>query len=133
MAEEKKAYTIPKEAHASELLASERTFLAWVRTSVAVIGFGFALIKFDVWIRQSAAPSANAIPKTGLTVPIGGLMVLTGGLLAAFGAWHYRVTNRQIERGEVKANDRLIFAASGLVVTIALFILIYLISSGELF
>jgi putative membrane protein len=28
--------------------ANERTFLAWLRTSVALIGFGFAIARFSI-------------------------------------------------------------------------------------
>jgi putative membrane protein len=35
-------------------LAAERTFLAWVRTSVALMGFGFLIARFAFWLRESA-------------------------------------------------------------------------------
>jgi putative membrane protein len=35
-------------------LAAERTFLAWVRTSVALMGFGFLIARFAFWIREYA-------------------------------------------------------------------------------
>jgi putative membrane protein len=33
-------------------LAAERTFLAWVRTSVALMGFGFLIARFAFWMRE---------------------------------------------------------------------------------
>ena len=36
--------------------ANERTFLAWVRTSIAVMAFGFLVEKFDLFL-ELAAPS----------------------------------------------------------------------------
>jgi putative membrane protein len=33
-------------------LAAERTFLAWVRTSVALMGFGFLIARFAFWLRE---------------------------------------------------------------------------------
>jgi putative membrane protein len=35
-------------------LAAERTFLAWVRTSIALMGFGFLIARFSFWIREYA-------------------------------------------------------------------------------
>ena len=35
-------------------LAAERTFLAWVRTSVALMGIGFLIARFAFWLRESA-------------------------------------------------------------------------------
>ena len=37
--------------------ANERTFLAWLRTGVAVIAFGFLMERFDLFIRTMAAAS----------------------------------------------------------------------------
>jgi hypothetical protein len=39
---------------ARDHLANERTFLAWVRTSVAVVVFGFAIGRFAIALRQLA-------------------------------------------------------------------------------
>ena len=33
-------------------LANERTFLAWIRTSIALMGFGFVIVKFALFIKQ---------------------------------------------------------------------------------
>jgi putative membrane protein len=43
----------------SDHAANERTFLAWVRTGIATIGFGFVVEKFNLFIRtiEQAAPS----------------------------------------------------------------------------
>ena len=35
--------------------ANERTFLAWLRTGVAVIAFGFLMDRFDLFVRTMAA------------------------------------------------------------------------------
>ena len=41
---------MPEHTRASEFLANERTFLAWVRTSVTILSFGFVVAKFNVWL-----------------------------------------------------------------------------------
>jgi putative membrane protein len=45
----------------SDHAANERTFLAWVRTAIAVMAFGFVIEKFDLFLSVTA-PSA-ALPK----------------------------------------------------------------------
>ena len=37
--------------HIQEHLANERTFLSWIRTSVAVLAFGFVIEKFSAYLR----------------------------------------------------------------------------------
>jgi len=35
-----------------DLLAAERTFLAWIRTGLALMGFGFVVARFGVFLQQ---------------------------------------------------------------------------------
>ncbi|UZJ63104.1 DUF202 domain-containing protein [Sphingobacterium sp. KU25419] len=36
----------------SDHLANERTFLAWIRTSIGIMGFGFVVVKFSLFVKQ---------------------------------------------------------------------------------
>jgi putative membrane protein len=42
--------------------ANERTFLAWVRTAIAVMAFGFLIEKFDLFLAFAASESASRSP-----------------------------------------------------------------------
>jgi putative membrane protein len=129
MADERKFHAVPEESHATELLASERTFLAWIRTSVAVIGFGLAVIKFDAWVATVSPNGSQAGPRTPFS--IGGLMILIGGILAALGAWHYRRTNKQKIKGQVSASNSLILIVAGIIILLSAFIIVYLVFLAE--
>jgi putative membrane protein len=43
----------------SDHAANERTFLAWVRTAIAVMAFGFVIERFDLFLRYAAPPAAQ--------------------------------------------------------------------------
>jgi len=124
---------IPDEKRASEFLANERTFLAWIRTSIAVISLGFVVAKFGVWLHELATRLApqTPIPSTGLSLPIGVAMMAMGGALAVLAAWHYHLVNLAIERGEVRANRGLIVAVTAGVALLALAMIIYLLVASE--
>ena len=47
---------------ATEYLANERTFLAWIRTSIAVISLGFVIAKFSVWLNELASGNLTVFP-----------------------------------------------------------------------
>jgi putative membrane protein len=59
--------------------AAERTFLAWIRTGLSLMGFGFVVARFGLFLRQSAAASQAATVKSyGFSVWVGTAMVLAG-------------------------------------------------------
>lgn len=45
----------------SDHAANERTYLAWVRTAIAVMAFGFLVEKFDLFLEMAARSLANAL------------------------------------------------------------------------
>jgi putative membrane protein len=81
---------LPEDRKATEYLANERMFLAWIRTSIAVITLGFVIAKFGVWLREIATQLASQSPirSTGMSLPMGVTMMALGGALAVIAAWH---------------------------------------------
>lgn len=70
-------------------LALERTFMAWMRTSVALIGFGFTITQFFARLKGMPSgdvrPMGDEVPRDlGLTLIAAGV----GGLIIS--AWQYR-------------------------------------------
>lgn len=121
---------VPPKQLAAEYLANERTFLAWVRTAIAVITLGFVVAKFGLWLRELSLVTAEfARIRTGASIPVGIGMMLFGGLLVVLAAWRYHVVNGQIERGEVKADRGLIILVTLLVLVLSLVMTAYLVIS----
>lgn len=97
---------VPVERLGTEYLANERTFLAWIRTAIAVLSLGFLISRFSLWLRE-LNPRASA-PGHGASLAIGEVMMGFGGLVAILAAWRYHVVNRAIEQGRVKADRWLV-------------------------
>ncbi len=57
------------EARARDHLANERTFLAWIRTALGLIGMGFVLARMGLFLEQlaSVGPPAGIASSTGAT------------------------------------------------------------------
>lgn len=51
--------------HYTDHAANERTFLAWVRTAIAVMAFGFLIERFDIFLSVVAGTQARALPVHG--------------------------------------------------------------------
>jgi putative membrane protein len=84
---------------ARDHLANERTFLAWIRTGVAGVAFGFAIGRFAVAIRQWMQIQGRVGPSTGLSVWFGAATMIAGVLICVAGLFRYRRTREQIESG----------------------------------
>jgi putative membrane protein len=116
----------------SEILANERTFLAWVRTSIAVMSLGFVIAKFSLWMREVAIRLNPQIPvhQSGVSAPLGECMIGAGALITAFAAWRYHVINRAIRRGEVQADPQMVTAITVIVLLAAIAVIVYMVVSA---
>ena len=81
-------------------MALERTMMAWMRTAVSLIGFGFAIVQFFNHLRQ--IPGAEArLPNVPYYL---GLCLIGCGVLASVVAiWQYHWTVRYLWHGSFAA------------------------------
>jgi putative membrane protein len=85
---------------ARDHLANERTFLAWVRTSVAIVVFGFAIGRFAIAMRQLTEFQGHGSKSTGLSVWMGMSSILAGVVMVVAGLARYRRTRAQLDEGK---------------------------------
>ncbi len=84
---------------ARDHLANERTFLAWVRTGVSIVVFGFAIGRFSVAMRQLSGFQGIAVRTVGFSVWLGAASTVAGVALVMAGLARYRRTRTQIDAG----------------------------------
>jgi putative membrane protein len=120
-----------KSGHTSDHLANERTFLAWIRTSISVIGLGFVVAKFSVWLRQLAVrfDTPVRVKHTGLSLPLGVAMMALGGLLTLIAAWRYRRVTKAIEDGRTAADPHTITVVTLMVLIITAALVAYMLAT----
>jgi putative membrane protein len=82
--------------------AAERTLLAWVRTGLALMGFGFVVARFGLFLHELPHLVAATPPPTPGEWPtvFGVVLVLLGVAVTALAAVEYRGVLRRIDRGE---------------------------------
>jgi putative membrane protein len=91
----------PPPSEVRDHLANERTLLAWVRTSIAIMALGFVVARFGLLIRElrpASVPHATAAA-TGISTAFGTILVLCGALVAVLSLLRYLRTGRAIEAG----------------------------------
>jgi inner membrane protein YidH len=82
---------------ARDHLANERTFLAWVRTGVATIVFGFAIGRFSIALREFMKVQGYKSGTPGFTTWLGIISAVGGVLLILAGLSRYSKTKMQLE------------------------------------
>jgi putative membrane protein len=84
--------------------ANERTFLAWIRTGLAVAAFGFFLVKLNIFVDLTggASPSHVADHAVAVAARCAGLaMVVTGLAIIGRSSAGFERTRRAIDRDEI--------------------------------
>ena len=83
--------------------ASERTLLAWVRTGLTVIGLGFVVARFSLFlhtIRQARVPTVQDSGAHYFSTVLGIGLVLLGSAAVAMAAWQHARFSRQLTANE---------------------------------
>lgn len=116
---------------ARDHLANERTFLAWVRTSVAIVVFGFAIGRFAVAMRQLTALQGHPSKATGFSVWMGTISILAGLVMVVAGLMRYRKTRAQLDEGKFEPAGFIVDLVTILTVLFGLALAGYLIYVGK--
>lgn len=110
--------------------ANERTFLAWLRTSIALIGFGLAIDRFSLFLREKQTsvgdqeiPDASLIGSQSMSI---GLVVF-GVIIIVLAVWRYNRVFLQIEQENYKPTRFLAWISGGIVILIGLFSIPFLL------
>ena len=114
-----------------EHLANERTFLAWMRTSIGIMAFGFVVVKFALFVKQISMMlgKENLIHSTGYSGIVGIILVSVGTVTAILSFIKYKRTEKQLNEGNYKYSSLLITLLTVFIFLISVFLIVYLIKS----
>lgn len=113
-----------------EHLANERTFLAWIRTSIALMGLGFVIVKFGLFLKQVAIilEDFNVTISEGFSSVVGTAMVALGVILAFFAYFQYKKVETQIDRQSYKSSSLISILLTLVIVVGGVFLVVHLLT-----
>jgi putative membrane protein len=112
-------------------MANERTFLAWVRTSIAIMAFGFVVEKFSLFVKQMGyyLGKEAAPPQPGYSAMIGIVLVGLGLVMGVLAFIRYKAVGKQIEDDTYQPSVILSVLLFLSLLSIGVFLILYLYHS----
>ena len=116
-------------------MANERTFLAWIRTSIGIMAFGFVVEKFALFIKQmslilgKADIGNSAPPSHGYSAIVGIFLVGLGTLMVLLAFVRFKNVERQIDEDTYQPSSIFYILLTISVLVVGVFLVMYLIHS----
>ncbi|WP_299252130.1 DUF202 domain-containing protein [uncultured Cytophaga sp.] len=126
---------IKRPASTTDYLANERTFLAWIRTSIGIITLGFVVFKFSLFVKQISIlidtdkKIQHATAHTHYSAPIGIFLVGLGMFAIILSYVRYRITNKQLNEGVYQHSTSSITILTAFIFMVAVALIFYLMNA----
>ena len=121
----------PIKENASDHLANERTLLAWVRTAIGIMAFGFVVVKFSLFLRRLSMLMGKDIGDRshGYSDIIRIIIVATGAITLLLALLRFQKIKGEIIRGEYHSASGTLIGLVSFIIVISLTLIIYLITT----
>jgi len=109
--------------------ANERTYLAWVRTAIAVMAFGFLLERFDIFLSYASRSVSQSVPNVHIRASewLGLFLLLFGAMIVLFATLRFYRNRQLIESEETRPYGGTLLERlmAGSLILMAIFLVIY--------
>jgi len=109
--------------------ANERTFLAWVRTAIAVTAFGFLVERFDLFLAVMAPQAGKfAVHRSAFGHIAGLILIVAGVAMSVIAGLRFVQTAKEIDAPDVRpgTGSRLDIALAALLALLGVALFFYL-------
>ena len=101
----------PGDSQYRDHAANERTLLAWIRTGIALMAFGFAIARFGLFLREVAQVGQVHVRQGMGSAWVGVVLVVIGLVTNAAATVRYgQVRRALVERRSVPPSPILVYA-----------------------
>ncbi|WP_348260918.1 DUF202 domain-containing protein [Telmatobacter sp. DSM 110680] len=92
---------VQPKASLSDYLAAERTLLAWIRTGLAMMGFGFVVARFGLFLQEMRVAQNHSPEQSyGMSLWFGTALIFVGVLVSIFAGWRHLRLVKELDRGK---------------------------------
>jgi putative membrane protein len=116
---------------ASDHLANERTFLAWIRTSISIIVFGFVVAKFGITLREFLRVQGNTAHEGGMSLTISVGFMAMGIFMVFVSLIRYRTTMKRLNADEFQPADAIVTVLAVIAALFGTILAVYLIYTAR--
>lgn len=89
------------EADPRVYFAAERTLLAWLRTGITIMAFGFVVARFGLFLRLLRGQGDALAPGGGVSPYLGAMLIVLGIVATSAGTHRYQEFCRRLGRSEL--------------------------------
>jgi len=114
----------------NDYLAAERTLLAWIRTGLSLMGFGFVVARFGLFLQEFQTAEHTSVQSYGLSLWFGTALIGASVAVNLLAAWHHVRLVRAINLEPVDQlhSTSLAVSTSVFLALVGLAMTIYLVS-----
>ena len=122
---------VEKAKNTSDHLANERTFLAWIGTSIGIMALGFVVVKFFLFVKQLSLllGKGHEIQQKGYSAILGIVLVAMGIITSVLAFIQYKKTRKQINSNNYENSPLLISILTGLIFLMSALLIAYLVTN----
>jgi len=117
----------------NEYLSNERTLLAWLRTGIGIMVFGFVAVKFSLFLQQLPAEylAETVPPKSSFTIYLGIGLLITGALTILLSYLRYKNTIKLLKAGKYQYSTATLTFITMLLFVLSILLIAYLIIASN--
>ncbi len=117
----------------NEYLSNERTLLAWLRTGIGIMVFGFVAVKFSLFLKQLPAKylAETVAPKSNFTIYLGIGLLIAGALTILLSYLRYIHTIKLLKKGKYQYSTAMLTFITMILFVLSISLIAYLIIAAS--
>ena len=117
----------------NEYLSNERTLLAWLRTGIGIMVFGFVAVKFSLFLRQLPAKylAETVAPNSNFTIYLGIGLLIAGALTILLSYMRYTKTVKLLKQGKYQYSTAMLTFITMMLFVLSISLIAYLIIAAS--